>query len=55
VFRRVFANDARVTLHACAVGEHTGTVLMHDDWWCVPVIADRRTGVDRACRSTGSA
>ena len=29
VFRRVFAKDARVTLHACAAGERAGTVSMH--------------------------
>ena len=29
VFRRVFAHDARVTLHACAVGERAGTASMH--------------------------
>ena len=29
VFRRVFAGDTRVTLHACAIGERAGTTSMH--------------------------
>jgi hypothetical protein len=29
VFRRVFARNARVTLHACAVGERAGMASMH--------------------------
>ncbi|EQD34015.1 methyltransferase, FkbM family, partial [mine drainage metagenome] len=59
IFRRVFAADARVTLHACAIADKAGTTQMHvsarDDSSSLLSIAAEQTRIFPGTQEAGRA